>query len=294
MRILPAFLLLAASLHAADLPAIHLWPNGAPGEKIDLGPEREEHPKDPIAGRPITIVHNVTDPTLTLFRPPDYLDTGAAVLVFPGGGYNILAIDLEGTEVCHWLNSIGVNAVLVKYRVPEPKGLPPYQAPLQDAQRALGIVRSRAIEWGLDPGRIGILGFSAGGHLAAALSNNFATRTYPPVDKADETSCRPDFAILVYPAYLTRKDDNRAVAPELAISAATPPTFLVQTEDDFAHVENSVAYYLALKNAKVAAEMHLFSLGGHGYGLRAAEPSVTQWPALVEGWMRATKMIPRH
>jgi acetyl esterase/lipase len=206
--------------------------------------------------------------------------------VFPGGAYRILAFDLEGTEVCSWLNSIGLNAALLKYRVPEPPGVSRYAAPLQDAQRAVGLVRSHAAAWHIDPKRIGVLGFSAGGHLAALLSNDYQTRSYSLFDDADRASCRPDFVILIYPAYLTQ-EDRTSVAPELKLSSQTPPTFLVQTEDDPVHVENSLVYYRALKEAKVPAEMHLFSSGGHGYGLRPSPEAVSGWPALAEAWLRA-------
>lgn len=213
------------------------------------------------------------------------------MLVFPGGGYNILALDLEGTEVCEWLNSIGVTAVLVKYRVPVRKDLPRYAAPLQDAQRAIGITRRHAAEWGIDPNRLGVMGFSAGGHLAAALSNNFDKRTYDPIDESDRTSARPDFAMLIYPAYLTEKANGDKISAELPVSERTPPTFLLQAEDDGVRVENSLFYYLALKNAKVPAEMHLFSTGGHGYGLRSTEKSVTTWPGRAEQWLNSLGIL---
>ena len=183
---------------------------------------------------------------MTLYRAPAAANTGAAVVVFPGGGYNILALDLEGTEVCEWLNSLGVNCALVKYRVPVRAGLPRHGPPLQDAQRAVGMVRHRAGEWGLDAKRIGVLGFSAGGHLVAALSTNFDTRTYDAVDDADKVSCRPDFTLLIYPAYLTVKSEHGPLlAPELKVSANTPPSFLIQAEDDSVGVENTLVYYAA-------------------------------------------------
>ena len=206
------------------------------------------------------------------------------MIVFPGGGYNILAMDLEGTEVCEWLNSIGVNCAVLKYRVPARPGGPRYAAPLQDAQRAIGMVRSRAEEWGIDPHRIGVLGFSAGGHLAAAASTNFDKRAYTPIDAADQASCRPDFAVLIYPAYLA--PDEKTLAPELTVRADTPPTFLVQAEDDPVHVENSLVYFKALKDAKVPAEMHIFPTGGHGYGLRPTDQKVTTWPQLAAQWLK--------
>ena len=172
----------------------------------------------------------MTQPTLTIFRPPADKDTGTAVVICPGGGYNILAFDLEGTEIAESFNSIGVTGVVLKYRVPARKGLPRHEPPLQDAQRALGLVRHRARELGIHPDRIGILGFSAGGHLAATLSNNFDKRTYEPIDDADKVSCRPDFNVLIYPAYLVDKDDK--LAPELKVTAKTPRTFIAMTQDD--------------------------------------------------------------
>jgi acetyl esterase/lipase len=269
---------------------IALWPGRAPGEKIALPTEADvSRPGDKgVAGRPVQIRGNVSDPTITIYRPEPAKDTGATVLVCPGGGFYILALDLEGTEVCEWLNSAGVTAVLLKYRVPRRESLAPYAAPLQDAQRALGLLRSRAKDFGIDPSRIGVLGFSAGGDLAAILSNNHDARTYPPVDAADRTSCRPDFCILIYPAYLTVKEKDNALAPELPVSREnTPPTFITMTEDDPERVENAIYYYLALKKAAVPAEMHLYPHGGHGYGLRRTELTVTTWPDRVVDWLKA-------
>jgi acetyl esterase/lipase len=199
-------------------------------------------------------------------------------------------MDLEGTEVCQWLNSNGVTAALLKYRVPARKGLERFTAPLQDAQRAIGLVRFHAPEWHIDPKRIGILGFSAGGHLSAVAGTHFDKRTYEPVDDADHASCRPDFVILIYPAYLVR-EHGPELAPELTVTSNTPPTFIVQTEDDGVHVENSLFYYLALKQAKVPAEMHLFADGGHGYGLRESDKAVISWPKRAEEWMRGLGVL---
>jgi acetyl esterase/lipase len=234
---------------------------------------------------------NVSTPTLTVYRPARQGNARSAVLVFPGGGYSILALDLEGTEICEWLNSLGVTAVLVKYRVPARSGQPRWAAPLQDAQRAIGMVRKRATELGIDADRIGVLGFSAGGHLAAAASTNFDRRTYDAVDEADSVSCRPDFSLLIYPAYLTVKEENDKVAPELKVSPQMPPTFLVQAEDDGVRVETSLFYYAALRNAKVPAEMHLYPTGGHGYGLRPTEKLVTTWPKRAEDWLRSLGVL---
>lgn len=286
--------LVAFTLQAAPESPIPLWPGTAPGETGGIGPEHDTTTaKDAlVAGRRVTRITNVTTPTLTLFRAPDDQGAGAAVLVFPGGGYRILAWDLEGTEICEWLNKIGITAVLVKYRVPVREGLPRYAPPLQDAQRAMGIVRARAKEWNINPGRIGVLGFSAGAHLSAALSNNFEKRTYVRVDANDDISCRPDFAVLIYPGLIVPRNSDK-MDIEFQVTSATPPAFLIQTADDGVRVENSLAYYSALKAAKVPVEMHLYPSGGHGYGLRPSPNLVSTWPARAEEWMRSLGVLRR-
>lgn len=294
LRIIGCWLLCVSALLAADpSQVIPLWPKGAPGEgnttfaKTDtMVPSTRE-----VAGRTFMQLSNVVNPTISLYPAPKNNNTGAAVLVFPGGSYRILAIDMEGTDICDWLNSLGVNAILLKYRVPARAGQPPFAAPLQDAQRAIGLVRSRAAEWGIDPKRIGVLGFSAGGHLAAAVSNNFDHRTYPVVDDADKVNCRPDFTILIYPAYLTARGEIGKLSPELQVTANTPPAFLVQAENDPVHVENSLFYFLALKNMKVPAEMHLFAAGGHGYGMRPTGLPVAAWPQFAERWLHTIGVL---
>jgi len=270
-----------------------LWPGVAPGEPTNLPPEVDTTTaKDNlIAGKPLIRLGNVSKPTLTLYSPKGK-NTGAAVVVFPGGGYQILAIDLEGTEVCNWLNSRGITCVLVKYRVPNTGPYPKSSAALQDAQRALGMVREHAAQWHIDPNRIGVLGFSAGAHLAAALSTHFDERLYTAVDAADKLSCRPDFAVIIYPGYLALADQNFAPNPNVEPTDKTPPTFLVQAEDDPVHVENAVVYFMALKKAKVPAELHVYAQGGHGYGLRRTELPVTTWPRTMEVWLHTIKMLP--
>ncbi len=288
---LVATLAVTLTTFAAEIKPVALWPGKAPGDTQELPPEADTtKPSDKlVAGKPVVRLGNVARPTLTIYSPAAGKNTGAAVLVCPGGGYNILASDLEGTEVCEWLNSIGVTGVLLKYRVGRRSGVEKHAAPLQDAQRAMGLVRQRAAELGIDPKRIGVLGFSAGGHLAAALSNNHATRTYAAIDAADEVSCRPDFVALIYPGYLTVKEQNDAIAPELTVSAAnTAPTFIAMAEDDPVRVENALYYYIALKNAKVPAELHLYPKGGHGYGLRRTADDVTTWPDRVGDWLKAS------
>jgi len=288
-------LALCAAMTAFAEPSapIPLWSNGAPGEQPGPGNERDTTTaKDGlIAGQRVARIGGITNPTIQIFSPPAGKKTGAAVIVFPGGGYRILALDLEGTEVCEWLNRIGVTGVLLKYRVPPHEGAVRYAAPLQDAQRALRVVRSRAQEWGIDPARVGVLGFSAGGHLAAAASTNYDEQTYPPGDAADKLSDRPDFAVIIYPGYLAVKEDGDKLPPEIKVSANTPPTFLVQAEDDPVRVENSLTYYVALKNAKVPAEMHLYAKGGHGYGQRPTELPVTLWPKLAEQWFHTIGVV---
>ena len=289
--------LFAVSLQAAQLPPEPLWPGDVPGETAPLPSEADlnQSGETLIAGQPIIRLANVSTPTMTIYQPDPAKATGAAVMVYPGGGYHILAMDLEGTEVCEWLNSIGVTAVLVKYRVPARAGLPKHAAPLQDAQRAMGLVRSRAAELGVDPQRIGVLGFSAGGHLAAMMSNHHETRTYPRVDSADGESCRPDFAILVYPGMLVSEERPSELRPEFKgiNQRTTPPTFLAMAQDDPVRVENPLFYYLALKQAKVPAEMHLYPTGGHGYGLRRTKDNVTTWPDRVADWMKASGWLER-
>ena len=272
---------------------INVWPRGAPGAQPAPASETDTTTTTDhmVAGRPVIRLGNVSVPTLTLYSPKG-ANTGAAVVVFPGGAYRIVAIDLEGTEVCDWLNSIGVSCVLLKYRVPDSGPYPKSSAALQDAQRSLGIVRSHAAEWHIDPNRIGVLGFSAGAHIAAALSTHYDQRLYDPIDDADKLSCRPDFAVIVYPGYLALADQNFAPNPEIHVTDKTPPTFIVQAEDDPVHVENATVYFLALKNAKVPAELHIYAQGGHGYGLRRTAFPVSTWPQSAETWLRNTQILP--
>jgi acetyl esterase/lipase len=275
----------------ADRPTIPLWPGATPGASANLPPESDTTTtKDKlVAGRPVIRLGNVSTPTLTYYAPHALGGhapvIAPAVVVFPGGGYRILAIDLEGTEICNWLNEAGVACVLLKYRVPDSGPYPKSSAALQDAQRALGMVRAHAAEWKIDPNRIGVLGFSAGAHLAAALSTHFDQRLYDIIDAADKFSCRPDFAVVLYPGYLALADKNFAPNPDINPTAKTPPTFILQAEDDPVHVENATVYFQQLKNANVPAELHIFAQGGHGYGLRKTKLPVTYWPAFVEGWL---------
>jgi acetyl esterase/lipase len=295
LRIAILALTFTASLSAAQPLPLQLWPHGAPGETENLGAGKNTtKPSDNlVGGKSVIRLGDVGDPKITVYLAANPAATHPAIVVFPGGGYYILAMDLEGTEICRWLNAQGITAVLLKYRVPRRKGRPVYEAPLQDAQRAISLVRHHAKQWHIAPNRIGVLGFSAGGDLAALVSTRFIERSYALIDAADRVSCRPDFAALVYPAYLTRPPGSDKLAPELTVSSQIPPTFLVQAEDDPVHVENSLFYYLALKRAHVPAEMHLFSKGGHGYGLRDTSAPVNRWPFELKAWLACDlKILP--
>src|SRR6266853_4763613 len=278
---------------------LSIWPGAVPDQQPVAGPE-ESHwwPTGPGGPGGFTVYH-VSRPTMTVYSPGGK-NTGAAVVVFPGGGYEDLAIDLEGTEICDWLVSKGINCVLLKYRVageggypksaPYPKSGPYPESPmaLEDAQRTVGLVRFHAAEWHIDPHKIGLLGFSAGGHMVAAMSTHFEKRLYPAVDAADKESCRPDFAVAVYPGHLWIDDKKLELNPDIRthITRQTPPTFLLQAEDDYVdNVNQSLVYYIALKNANVPVEMHLYSQGGHAFGLRRTELPITGWPQLVETWL---------
>ena len=245
-----------------------------------------------IGGKPWTYVDRVSQPTMTIYAPPGR-NSGAAVVVFPGGGYNVLAIDHEGSEVCDWLTSKGITCVLLKYRVPCSKTRPYRDCPtaLEDAQRTLGLVRLRAGQLHVDPHKIGVLGFSAGGHMVAALSTRFDKRLYAPVDAADKESCRPDFAVALYPGHLAG-DKDEALNPDIKVTDRTPPTFLLQAEDDPVDaVQNSLVYYSALTKAGVPAEIHVYPNGGHGFGVRPTDSPITRWPQLLETWLGAIGMI---
>lgn len=278
---------------------IPIWTGAIPDARPVTGPEVTAAVKDHlVAGKPWVMVDHVSQPTITVYSPKGK-NTGAAVVVFPGGGYQILAIDLEGTEVCDWLTSRGITAVLLKYRVPGEGQLPKSgsypKSPeaLEDAQRAVGLVRFHAAQWHIDPHKIGVLGFSAGGHLVAAMSTHFDKRLYPPVDAADRVSCRPDFAVAVYPGHLWIDEDKFELNPDVPVTKQTPPTFIVQAEDDpIDPVEHSLVYYVALRKAGVPVEMHLYAHGGHAFGLRQTKLPITRWTQLVETWLATIGMIP--
>jgi acetyl esterase/lipase len=278
----------AATLYGADQPeTINVWPEGAPGEDGSIGEEKAETGK----GDNIIRIGNVSKPILEIHRPSKETDVGTAVIICPGGGYNILAWNLEGTEVADWLNSVGVTGIVLKYRVPTRKGQEAtHLAQLQDAQRALSLVRSKAKDWGIAPDRVGILGFSAGGHLAAHASTHHAERSYTKVDAADEQSCRPDFTVLIYPAYLVQKN-SIDLAPEIKVDSSTPPAFMAHTEDDPVTSDSSLFYFRALKNNKIQGELHVYPTGGHGYGLRPKKDYISTWPKRAEDWLRSRGLL---
>jgi acetyl esterase/lipase len=269
-----------------------IWPGPAPGAQPLPGPESVTMFTNLVAGKPCVRVDNVLQPTMTVYSPKG-TNRGVAVVVFPGGGYQCLAIDLEGTEICDWLTSRGITGVLLKYRVPTPVVGRYRESPqaLQDAQRTVGLLRYHAPKWHIHPNKIGVIGFSAGGHVVAALSTQFGRRLYPAVDAADNASCRPDFAMALYPGHLWQKDANLRFNPKLSVTSNTPPTFLLQAQNDpVDNVNNSLAYYIALKNARVPVEMHLYAQGGHAFGLRRTRFPITEWPRLVERWLRTIGM----
>ena len=273
---------------------VPIWPGVVPDAQPVAGPETVRTSKPLVAGgQPVEFVNRVAHPTMTVYSPVK-TNTGVAVVVFPGGGYNELAIDLEGTEICDWLTSRGITAVLLKYRVPTRSSAAYGESPqaLEDAQRTLGLVRFHTAEWRIDPHKIGVIGFSAGGHLVTAMSTHFDKRSYPVIDAADRESCRPDFAIACYPGHLWDDDEGFKLNPNVPVTTNTPPTFIVQAEDDHVDgVEQSLVYYIGLKNAGVPVEMHLYAQGGHGFGLRPAKFPITGWPQLVETWLSTIGMI---
>ena len=281
---------------------IPIWPGTPPDAQQLPGPEYAvtgTSEKEQLAGKPVTGIYRVSQPTMTVYAPKDK-NAGAAVVVFPGGGFELLAIDLEGTEVCDWLTSEGITCVLLKYRVPSapydwrcdcrPHNLEVPVAALQDAQRAVRLVRFQASQLHIDPHKVGVLGFSAGGYLVAEISTNFKLQVYPPADEADNESARPDFALAIYPGHLATNDDK--LNPNVPVSRETPPTFLVQAEDDYSDgVHQSLVYYAALAKVRVPAELHVYASGGHAFGLRATNLPITRWPKMAEAWLHGIGVI---
>lgn len=308
-----AFIALALPLAGNAAPAaiwqpspghvqVPIWPGVVP----DALPDPEPETVGPPPGKPWwPRANNVSQPTMTVYAAKGR-NTGAAMIVFPGGGYRMLAMDLEGSEICDWMTAKGITCILLKYRVPgsgpwwdttnKRRVYPKVQTALQDAQRTLGLVRQHAAEWGVDAHKVGVIGFSAGGHLAAAATTHFDHRTYPRVDAADDLSSRPDFAVVMYPGHLwlheddprqTRDATDLKLRPDIVVRADTSPTFILQAEDDYVDgIHQSLAYYVALANARVPVEMHLYPQGGHAFGLRPSDKPITRWPELVEAWLR--------
>lgn len=252
---------------------VPIWPDGKIPFKLGDAPERVTPSKDDIIR-----ITDVNVPTLTVCLAPSNGEANPAVLICPGGGYSILAWNHEGTEVAAWLNSMGISAFILKYRVPGNR-----EGAFCDAQRAMGFIRRNSKRFNIDESRLGIIGFSAGAHLAVRTSTNFQRRAYEAVDDADQFPSRPDFAMIIYPAYLFR--EGYTLAPELSVSALVPPTFLLQAQDDGPYVDSCLAYFIALKAAKVPAELHVFPDGGHGYGMRKKGKSTDVWPQLAAVWL---------
>jgi acetyl esterase/lipase len=286
---------LAASADESPL-VLELWPGNVPDEEPGvIGPEKivmspaldRKQVEVTFSTRMLT---NVTKPTVTIQRPPKEKDTGTAMIICPGGGYWNLYWELEGEEVADWLNSLGVTAIILKYRVPRRPGeikTEPAKRPLQDAQRAVSLVRSKAAEWGINPRRIGMIGFSAGGHLAIATATKFENRAYEPLDDVDKMSCRPDFAVLAYSGYLKPKDKDE-LSPGLAIPKETPPVFLVHGSDDLiSPPEHSVVLYVALKRAGIPAELHIYANTSHDFGVRSLDGRpYSAWPQTCAEWLK--------
>lgn len=287
---------------SAEYKQIQIWPEGKMPDAIpNSKTESVTISNDLVAGKPVIDVWDVTQPTITIYSPKAK-NTGAAVVVFPGGGFHGLAIDLEGTEICEWLASQGITGVLLKYRVPnsgpnwnedckchvQPKA----PTALEDAQRAIGLVRLNAAKWHINPNKVGVIGFSAGGYMVADISTHFKKRAYSSIDAADKESCRPDFAIALYPGHMRMEGKSFILNPTIHFTKETPPTFLLQAEDDPVDtVDYSLLYYIGLKNAGVPVEMHLYAQGGHGFGLRRTQSPITEWPKLAEKWLDTIGII---
>lgn len=290
------FMSMSAAAVAQDPVVVPIWP-GKPADDVGIaGAEKffqlmvKGKPYE-VDGKPTKWLTNVSKPTLTIYRPAKDKDNGTAILIAPGGGYHNLGWDVEGTEIAEWLNSIGVTGIILKYRCPrrpgDVKGVPP-AGPLKDAQRAISLVRSRAKEWNIDPNKIGMVGFSAGGHLVGSTCTNFEKRTYEPIDDVDKVSCRPDFGIMCYSGYFKVGD---GLTPTVKTPKGAPPLFFVHaTDDTISDADHSVAFYLGLKSAKIEAQLHLFERGGHGFGVRRGSPCYA-WTRLCADWMRSHEFL---
>lgn len=270
-----------------------IWPGKPPGETKELPPEQDitkPDQKDP-GGKPIIRLTNVSIPTISLYRPPKEIDTGTAIIICPGGGHHILALNHEGTETAEWLTTLGVTGIVLKYRVPSrtPDGQR-WLAAVQDAQRAVSLVRAKAAEWKLDPERIGILGFSAGGETAG-LTSYFADRQYEPIDEIDRVSFRPGFAMLIYPAYFEKPGEPTKLREDITVTKDAPPTFLVHAWDDPVTVFSSLHLATELRKAGVPTELHVYATGGHGYGMRDTGENVNTWPQRAADWLKQSQLL---
>jgi len=278
MKIIISFLLIIMTCFESfsqNKDLIYLWPGKVPGEsKEKLASVTAASENDNIIR-----IAEVTDPVMQAFLPEQSVKNGAAVIVCPGGGYHILAWDLEGTEIAAWLNKNGFAAFVLQYRVPDKKA-----GALQDVQRAVRIIRKDAAKYGIDPGKIGVIGFSAGGSLTARASTLFNIQSYSPVDKTDSLSCRPSFSMLIYPAYLDQ-GPGFTLTPELQLSKEVPPIFIFETADD-PHGNSAIVMAQAMRNEKLPVELHLLSVGGHGYGVRSGNMAAETWPSLAEKWLK--------
>ena len=254
---------------------IYLWPDVVPGEN-----EAKHDPvQDPNTENNVTRLSDVTNPAIIVFEPDASLNNGAGVIVCPGGGYRILAIDKEGYEIAEWLNQLGFTAFVLQYRVPDKQ-----EGALNDIQRAIRLIRNQADTWKLNPGKLGVMGFSAGGSLCARASTLFTEETYTRIDNIDLVSCRPDFALLIYPAYLDL-GVNRSLTPELSIDPNTPPAFIFGTADD-KHGNSSLVMATALRDSNIPVELHILPSGGHGYGIRPGNIAAETWPRLADMWLK--------
>jgi acetyl esterase/lipase len=296
MRILPVFvalILASGAVQGAEPLVLDIWPGKPPGDMQTLPPEADQTKEADrlIAGRRIIKLGNVSTPQIAVYRPSKEKDTGAAVVICPGGGHHILAYDLEGTEVAEWLNGLGVTGVVLKYRVPFRDPEQRWMAAVQDAQRGMSLVRSKAAEWQIDPHRIGMLGFSAGGQVTGLVSTFHEKRQYEPLDEIDRVSMRPDFSVLIYPGGLTDRDTPR-LNDVVNVTKEAPPMFFVHAFDDPVSVFNTLLVATELKKAGVSAEVHVYATGGHGYGLRpvAGQP-VTEWPAACAAWLKTMGVL---
>ncbi|QDT08203.1 alpha/beta hydrolase [Planctomycetes bacterium K23_9] len=282
----------ATQAFADDPQTYNLWPTTPPGKAVDLPPEADKtKPEDKlIAGRRIIKLGNVSTPQITVYRPPADRCNGTAVIICPGGGHHILAYDLEGTEVAQWLGTLGVTGIVLKYRVPFRDPQRRWLAAVQDAQRAMSLARSNAAKWNLDPDRIGMCGFSAGGETAALTSLYVDDRKYDPIDAVDEVSYRPDFTMLIYPGAIVQKDTSR-LREDIQVTQDAPPMFFVHAFDDPVTAHHSLSLATALKTAGASAELHIYESGGHGYGLRKTDAPVTQWTTHAEKWMKQQNLL---